>query len=61
MVEGAGDRPLLTPRREIFGHSLAVFGVDPSGLDERDHRASLELFATDVAPVLRTAPPVPPD
>ena len=48
-------------QHEIFGHSLAVFSVDPDGLAEEDHRTSLELFATEVAPALRTALPDPPD
>jgi alkanesulfonate monooxygenase SsuD/methylene tetrahydromethanopterin reductase-like flavin-dependent oxidoreductase (luciferase family) len=48
-------------QHEIFGHSLAVFSVDPDGLSEEAHLTSLELFATEVAPVLRTALPDPPD
>jgi hypothetical protein len=47
-------------QHEIFGHSLAVFSVDPDGLPEEDHWTSLELFAGEVAPALRTALPDPP-
>ncbi|MBW8481253.1 LLM class flavin-dependent oxidoreductase [Actinomadura parmotrematis] len=47
-------------QHEVFGHSLIVFSVDPDGLAEDDHRASLELFAGEVAPALRTALPDPP-
>lgn len=47
-------------QHEVFGHSLIVVSVDPDGLSEHDHRTSLELLATEVAPVLRTALPDPP-
>ncbi|XVQ06681.1 LLM class flavin-dependent oxidoreductase [Spirillospora sp. CA-255316] len=47
-------------QHEIFGHSLAVFSVDPDGLSEENHWRSLELFATEVAPALRAALPDPP-
>ncbi|WP_242902315.1 LLM class flavin-dependent oxidoreductase [Actinomadura terrae] len=47
-------------QHEIFGHSLAVFSVDPDGLPLDDHWTSLELFATEVAPALRTSLPDPP-
>jgi alkanesulfonate monooxygenase SsuD/methylene tetrahydromethanopterin reductase-like flavin-dependent oxidoreductase (luciferase family) len=47
-------------QHEIFGHSVAVFSVDPDGLAEESHWTSLDLFASEVAPVLRTALPDPP-
>ncbi len=47
-------------QHEIFGHSLAVVSVDPDGLSEESHWESLGLFATEVAPTLRTALPDPP-
>jgi alkanesulfonate monooxygenase SsuD/methylene tetrahydromethanopterin reductase-like flavin-dependent oxidoreductase (luciferase family) len=47
-------------QHEVFGHSLAVFSIDSDGLSPVDHHNSLELFATEVAPILRTALPDPP-
>lgn len=45
---------------ERFGHQVVHVQADASGLSEQQHRASLELFATEVAAPLRTALPDPP-
>lgn len=47
-------------QHEVFAHLLAVFSVDPDGLPGGSHWSSLELFASSVAPVLRSALPDPP-
>jgi alkanesulfonate monooxygenase SsuD/methylene tetrahydromethanopterin reductase-like flavin-dependent oxidoreductase (luciferase family) len=38
---------------EHLGHTILHVSADASGLAQRDHRASLELFQSEVAPVLR--------
>ena len=45
---------------ERFGHQVIHIHADASGLSEAAHRASLELFAAEVAPVLRSEFPDPP-
>ena len=45
---------------ERFGHSVLHVSADATGISEADHRESLELFAREVAPVLRTQFPDPP-
>ena len=45
---------------ERFGHQVVHVHADAGGLTEQQHRASLELFATEVAAPLRTALPDPP-
>ncbi|MFI1093384.1 LLM class flavin-dependent oxidoreductase [Streptomyces sp. NPDC020917] len=45
---------------ERFGHSVLHVSAEPGGLSEARHRASLELFQSEVAPVLRRAIPDPP-
>ncbi|GAA4820360.1 LLM class flavin-dependent oxidoreductase [Streptomyces ziwulingensis] len=43
-----------------FGHSVLHLHADASGLPADRHRASLELFQSDIAPVLRREIPDPP-
>jgi alkanesulfonate monooxygenase SsuD/methylene tetrahydromethanopterin reductase-like flavin-dependent oxidoreductase (luciferase family) len=43
-----------------FGHTVLHLHADASGLTESQHRASLELFQSEVAPVLRREIPDPP-
>jgi alkanesulfonate monooxygenase SsuD/methylene tetrahydromethanopterin reductase-like flavin-dependent oxidoreductase (luciferase family) len=38
---------------EQFGHEVMHVGADPSGLTEKQHRATFELFQSEIAPVLR--------
>ncbi|BBH68979.1 luciferase-like monooxygenase [Actinoplanes sp. OR16] len=38
---------------ERFGHDVTHLSADTEGLTEKQNRASLELFASDIAPVLR--------
>ncbi|HXW81295.1 MAG TPA: LLM class flavin-dependent oxidoreductase [Acidimicrobiales bacterium] len=45
---------------ERLGHTVMHLHADASGLTERQHRDSLELFQSDIAPVLRTEIPDPP-
>ena len=45
---------------EQFGHSVLHLHADAGGLTDAQHRASLELFQSDIAPVLRRAIPDPP-
>ncbi|WP_427924099.1 LLM class flavin-dependent oxidoreductase [Streptomyces sp. cg40] len=45
---------------EQFGHTLLHLHADAGGLTDRQHRDSLELFGSAVAPVLRKAIPDPP-
>ncbi|MET7941869.1 LLM class flavin-dependent oxidoreductase [Streptomyces sp. NPDC005302] len=45
---------------EQFGHSVLHLHADAGGLTDRQHRAALELFQSDVAPVLRREIPDPP-
>ncbi|MGW0790171.1 LLM class flavin-dependent oxidoreductase [Streptomyces sp. NPDC002911] len=45
---------------EQFGHSVLHLHADAGGLTEARHRASLELFQSDIAPVLRRDIPDPP-
>ncbi|WP_418960315.1 LLM class flavin-dependent oxidoreductase [Streptomyces tritici] len=44
---------------ERFGHSVLHLPADAGGLPQARHRASLELFQSDVAPALRAALPDP--
>ncbi|MFF4448884.1 LLM class flavin-dependent oxidoreductase [Streptomyces sp. NPDC001502] len=44
---------------EAFGHTALHLQAEAGGLAEADHRASLELFQSDIAPVLRRAIPDP--
>jgi alkanesulfonate monooxygenase SsuD/methylene tetrahydromethanopterin reductase-like flavin-dependent oxidoreductase (luciferase family) len=45
---------------EQFGHSVLHLQAEPSGLTDVQHRASLERFQSEIAPVLRQAIPDPP-
>lgn len=45
---------------ERFGHTVLHLAADAGGLPDRRHRDSLELFQSDVAPVLRREIPDPP-
>ncbi|MEU8789096.1 LLM class flavin-dependent oxidoreductase [Streptomyces sp. NPDC048643] len=45
---------------EEFGHSVLHLHADAGGLTDRQHRTALELFQSDVAPVLRREIPDPP-
>ncbi|MFJ3586915.1 LLM class flavin-dependent oxidoreductase [Streptomyces sp. NPDC090127] len=45
---------------ERFGHTVLHLQADAGGLTETQHRASLELFQSGVAPVLRREIPDPP-
>ncbi|MFF8103529.1 LLM class flavin-dependent oxidoreductase [Streptomyces sp. NPDC016640] len=45
---------------EQFGHSVLHLHADAGGLTHAQHRASLELFQSDIAPVLRRDIPDPP-
>jgi alkanesulfonate monooxygenase SsuD/methylene tetrahydromethanopterin reductase-like flavin-dependent oxidoreductase (luciferase family) len=45
---------------EQFGHSVLHLHADAGGLTDAQHRASLELFQSDIAPVLRREIPDPP-
>ncbi len=45
---------------ERFGHSVLHLHADAGGLTDRQHRAALELFQSDIAPVLRREIPDPP-
>ncbi|WP_375476432.1 LLM class flavin-dependent oxidoreductase [uncultured Jatrophihabitans sp.] len=45
---------------EQFGHSVLHLHADASGLSAAQHRASLELFQSDIAPTLRRDIPDPP-
>lgn len=45
---------------EQFGHSVLHVSAEPGGLSDTRHRASLELFQSEVAPVLRRDIPDPP-
>jgi alkanesulfonate monooxygenase SsuD/methylene tetrahydromethanopterin reductase-like flavin-dependent oxidoreductase (luciferase family) len=45
---------------ERFGHSVLHVNADAGGLDAARHRQSLELFQSEVAPVLRKEIPDPP-
>ncbi|WP_314174771.1 LLM class flavin-dependent oxidoreductase [Streptomyces winkii] len=45
---------------EQFGHTVLHLHADASGLTERQHRDSLELFQSEAAPVLRREIPEPP-
>jgi hypothetical protein len=45
---------------EQFGHSVLHLHADADGLTDAQHRASLELFQSDIAPVLRREIPGPP-
>jgi alkanesulfonate monooxygenase SsuD/methylene tetrahydromethanopterin reductase-like flavin-dependent oxidoreductase (luciferase family) len=45
---------------EQFGHSVLHLHADAGGLPHAQHRASLELFQSDIAPVLRRDIPDPP-
>ncbi|MFF2194612.1 LLM class flavin-dependent oxidoreductase [Streptomyces sp. NPDC058157] len=45
---------------EEFGHTALHLQAEPGGIDPARHRASLELFQSDIAPVLRREIPDPP-
>jgi alkanesulfonate monooxygenase SsuD/methylene tetrahydromethanopterin reductase-like flavin-dependent oxidoreductase (luciferase family) len=45
---------------EQLGHSVMHLHADAGGLTDAQHRASLELFQSDIAPVLRRDIPDPP-
>jgi hypothetical protein len=45
---------------EQFGHTVLHLHADAGGLTDARHRASLELFQSDGAPVLRREFPDPP-
>ncbi|MDX6354854.1 MAG: hypothetical protein QOF98_1757, partial [Streptomyces sp.] len=45
---------------EEFGHSVLHLHADADGLTAAKHRAALELFQSDIAPVLRKEIPDPP-
>jgi hypothetical protein len=45
---------------EQFGHSVLHLHADAGGLTAAQHRESLELFQSDIAPVLRREIPDPP-
>ncbi|MFD8542259.1 LLM class flavin-dependent oxidoreductase [Streptomyces sp. NPDC059649] len=45
---------------EQFGHTVLHLHADANGLTDAQHRASLQLFQSDVAPVLRRDIPDPP-
>jgi hypothetical protein len=45
---------------EQFGHSVLHLHADAGGLADAQHRASLQLFQSDIAPVLRREIPDPP-
>jgi alkanesulfonate monooxygenase SsuD/methylene tetrahydromethanopterin reductase-like flavin-dependent oxidoreductase (luciferase family) len=45
---------------EQFGHTVLHLHADAGGLTEAQHRESLELFQSDIAPVLRRDIPDPP-
>ena len=59
---GSAEQVLDKVRRyhERFGHSVVHVHADSSGLSEAAHRASLELFASEVVPVLHSQFPDPP-
>ncbi|MFF4260570.1 LLM class flavin-dependent oxidoreductase [Streptomyces virginiae] len=44
---------------EAFGHTALHLQAEAGGIPEADHRASLELFQSEIAPVLRRAIPDP--
>jgi alkanesulfonate monooxygenase SsuD/methylene tetrahydromethanopterin reductase-like flavin-dependent oxidoreductase (luciferase family) len=45
---------------ERLGHTVLHLHADAGGLTDEQHRSSLELFQSDIAPVLRTQIPDPP-
>ena len=45
---------------EQFGHTVMHLHAEPSGLLPAQHRATLELFQAEVAPILRRDIPDPP-
>jgi len=45
---------------EQFGHTVLHLHADAGGLSEKQHHESLELFQSDIAPVLRREIPDPP-
>jgi hypothetical protein len=45
---------------EQFGHSVLHLHADAGGLTDGQHRESLELFQSDIAPALRREIPDPP-
>jgi hypothetical protein len=45
---------------EQFGHTVMHLHAEPGGLPAAQHRASLELFQAEIAPVLRRDIPDPP-
>jgi alkanesulfonate monooxygenase SsuD/methylene tetrahydromethanopterin reductase-like flavin-dependent oxidoreductase (luciferase family) len=45
---------------EAFGHSVMHLHADADGLTDKQHRETLELFQSDIAPALRREIPDPP-
>jgi hypothetical protein len=45
---------------EQFGHQVIHLHAEPDGLSDKQHRESLELFQSDIAPVLSRDIPDPP-
>ena len=45
---------------EQFGHTVLHLHADAGGLTDAQHREALELFQSDIAPVLRRDIPDPP-
>jgi alkanesulfonate monooxygenase SsuD/methylene tetrahydromethanopterin reductase-like flavin-dependent oxidoreductase (luciferase family) len=45
---------------EQFGHTVLHLHAEPGGLTSNQHRASLELFQSEIAPALRRGIPDPP-
>jgi hypothetical protein len=45
---------------EQFGHTVLHLHADAGGLTDAQHRAAMELFQSDIAPVLRREIPDPP-
>jgi hypothetical protein len=45
---------------EQFGHSVLHLHADAGGLTDAQHRETLELFQSDIAPTLRAQIPDPP-
>jgi hypothetical protein len=45
---------------EQLGHEVLHLNADGDGLSKEQHRATLELFQSDIAPVLRREIPIRP-
>ena len=59
-VRAFEDYATLDRYHEQFGHSVLHLHADAGGLPRARHRASLELFQSEIAPVLRREIPDPP-